>query len=78
VEYPKRKLFKLPSFLTGPVGLALLRGNGEGSASADEADRPAPDFPLEARVLQSILDQPGRPLLTMPGAALPYEPEPVR
>jgi protease-4 len=78
VEYPKRKLFKLPSFLTGPVGVALLRGNGEGFSSADAADRPAPDFRLEARVLQSILDQPGRPLLTMPGAALPDEPEPVR
>jgi protease IV len=65
VEYPKRKLLKLPSFLTGPVGVTA-------------AQSPAPNFPIEARVLQSILDQPGRPLVTMSGDLLPDEAEPVR
>lgn len=68
VEYPKRRLFRLPSFLK-PPGI----GSASGSAVA-----PAPGFPLEARALQSILDRPGRPLLIMPGSLLPDEPEPVR
>ena len=63
VEYPKRSLFRMPSFLRPP---GLDAGTG------------APRLPLELRALQSILDQPGRPLLVTPGALLPEEPEPVR
>jgi protease-4 len=71
VEYPARPLFRLPSFLRPP-------GVGAGGWEPAAAESPVPDFPLEARALQSILDRPGRPLLVTPGPLLPDEPEPVR
>ncbi|HEX7077224.1 MAG TPA: S49 family peptidase [Candidatus Eisenbacteria bacterium] len=64
VEYPKRPLFRLPSFLGG------------GARSGTRA--PFPGASYEARTLQTILDRPGRPLLLMPGASLPAETEAVR
>jgi protease-4 len=69
LEYPKRPLFRLPAFLRGPIG---------GSARSDQAASGEPTLLLEVRALQSILDQPGRPLLVMPGPLLPPEPEAVR
>jgi len=67
VEYPKRPLLRLPSFLGRP-------GVGAGMSAMEQA---AP-LSLEARALQSLLDHPGRPLLMVPGPLLPDEPEPVR
>jgi protease-4 len=73
VEYPKRPLFRLPSFLTPPS----VSGSSTGGFVRGE-EVPAFGFPFQARVLQSILDRPGRPLLLVPGTLLPDEPEPVR
>ncbi|HEV8129244.1 MAG TPA: S49 family peptidase [Candidatus Eisenbacteria bacterium] len=75
VDYPKQKLFKLPSFLREGIVIATWDADDPGQMSAE---RPVRNFPLEGRVLQSILDQPGRPLVTMSGAQLPDEAEPVR
>ena len=66
IEYPKRPLVRLPA-LFQPPGI-----------TARDADARAPEFTLEARALQSILDRPGRPLLVAPEPLLPDEPEPVR
>lgn len=75
VEYPKRPLFRMPAFLR-PPGI----GAGVTSPAADALSGAtgAPRLPLELRALQSILDQPGRPLLVTPGTLLPNEAEPVR
>lgn len=70
VEYPKRPLLRLPGFLRPP-------GFG-GAERTPGAESPVPEFSIEARALQSVLDRPGRPLLLAPGAILPQEPEPVR
>jgi protease-4 len=67
VEHPKRPFLRLPAFLRGALGGA----RGDLSAAAEGA-------PYEVRALQSILDQPGRPLLMTPGPLLPAETEAVR
>lgn len=64
VEYPKRPLIRLPSFLGGGIRAA--------------APAALPGETYETRVLQEILDRPGRPLLLTPGALLPPETEAVR
>ncbi|MGE5175899.1 MAG: S49 family peptidase [Hyphomicrobiales bacterium] len=68
VEYPKRPLFRLPSFL----------GGGALAAVGRPAPARFPGLPYETRVLQGILDHPGRPLLLVPPALLPDETEAVR
>jgi ClpP class serine protease len=65
-EFPKPPLIRLPAFLTG----VLARGGGE---DVDAAAETSPALTYEARVLQGILDQPGRPLLLAPGSLLPAE-----
>ena len=72
VEYPKPGLFKLPKFLQETVG------SWGGFGSAGSLDGRAPVLSYEARAIQEILDQPGRPLLLTPGEFLPMEAEPVR
>jgi len=67
-EFPKPPLFRLPSFLTG----VLARNE---AADATAGGEPSPTLTYEARVLQGILNQPGRPLLLAPGSLLPAEPE---
>jgi len=69
VEVPARRLFAIPSLLQG-IGLRFGRGPSGVSESMPRL--------YEAGMLQQILDRPGRPLLTMPGSALPPEEEAVR
>jgi len=68
VEYPPRPLFRMPRWLpgvfAGPRGLL----GGPVSGGSDATPRL-----LETSVFQQILDQPGRPLLLMPGSLLPLE-----
>ena len=68
VEYPKAPLFRLPMFLRGVFGPMA-----KASAALDAAPLAAANLSYEARVLQAILDQPGRPLLLTPGSVLPSE-----
>jgi protease-4 len=72
VEYPRRRLLRLPSFLARPSGAAHAAETEPGAAGA------APGVALGIRALQAILDHPGRPLTMMPGPLLPDEREPVR
>ncbi len=74
VEYPKPGLFKIPGMLQGvatPVAGRLGFGFGPDMVAT------APPLSYEARVLQELLDSPGRPLLLMPGEMLPMETESV-
>ncbi len=77
VEYPKPGLFKIPGFLQGAVASGARFG-GFSSGSGLGGQEPAAALTYEARALQEILDQPGRPLLLTPGEVLPMEAEPVR
>ncbi len=70
IEYPKAPLFRLPMFLRGVFG-PLAKANADASATPLAAAR----LSYEARVLQAILDRPGRPLLLTPGTILPSEVE---
>ena len=57
----------------------VLRPPGVGGAELTPgAESPVPEFSMEARALQSVLDRPGRPLLHAPWDILPQEPAPVR
>lgn len=69
VEVPPRPLFRLPRWLPG--------GWLGGRAGASPAEA-SPARLLETGAFQQILDQPGRPLVLMPGALLPLEEEPAR
>ncbi|HKW51921.1 MAG TPA: S49 family peptidase [Candidatus Eisenbacteria bacterium] len=74
IEYPKAPLFRLPMFLRGVIGPAA-KANAAASA-APPLGAPtlgAAGLSYEARVLQAILDEPGRPLLLTPGSVLPSE-----
>lgn len=64
-EYPKPPFIRLPGFLS-----ALMTRSGARDAASLE---PRTSLTYEARVLQGILDQPGRPLLFAPGTLLPAE-----
>jgi protease-4 len=68
IEYPKAPLFRLPMFLRGIVG-PMAKAN----AAASAAPLGTAGLSYEARVLQAILDQPGRPLVLTPGPVLPSE-----
>jgi protease IV len=68
VEYPKAPLFRLPMLLQGVIS-PMAKGDVGGATSL------GPPLSYEARVLQAILDQPGRPLLMTPGSVLPAEVE---
>jgi protease-4 len=68
VEYPKPGLFRLPRFLQGAIG----------PGAGTNALTPQTDLSYEAREIQEILNQPGRPLLLTPGSVLPLEAEAVR
>jgi ClpP class serine protease len=76
IEYPKAPLFRLPMILRGIFGPAA-RASAAANAAANAAPGAAPfgaaSLSYEARVLQAILDQPGRPLLLTPGSVLPSE-----
>jgi len=79
IEYPKAPLFRLPMLLRGVFGPAA-RASATARANAAASAGPLGTAPLgaeglsyEARVLQAILDQPGRPLLLTPGSVLPSE-----
>ena len=75
VEYPKPGFIKLPAFLGGGTvgGDGIWSGIfGDNAAPAGLSGAP---LPYDARVLQEILDQPGRPLLLTPGELLPAEEE---
>jgi len=76
VEYPRRPLLRLPSFLGrarigsgGPVG--TLGSPGPADAGRGDAGSVLPTY--EARTLQWILDRPGQPLLMTPGTLLPSD-----
>jgi protease-4 len=71
VEYPKPGLFKVPFFGSG------IFGGGATFGSRTPSDPVSVDLSYEARVLQGILDEPGRPLLLTPGSVLPAEVEPA-
>jgi protease-4 len=68
IEYPKAQLFRLPMFLRG-----VFDPSARADAAASLMPLAAAGLSYEARVLQAILDQPGRPLLLTPGSVLPSE-----
>jgi len=68
IEYPKPPLFRLPMFLRGIAGPAARADGAAGVTPLSTAG-----LSYESRVLQAILDQPGRPLLLTPGSVLPSE-----
>lgn len=70
VEYPRAPLFRLPMFLRGILGPGV-----EADAAASGSPLATGPLSYEARVLQSMLDRPGRPLLLTPGSVLPSEVE---
>jgi protease-4 len=76
VEYPEPGLFKLPLFLEGAAGPATGWLGPIFRKTADDAAAPG-GLTYEARALQEILDNPGRPLLLAPGSILPMETESV-
>jgi len=67
IEYPKAPLFRLPMFLRGVLAPVAK------TDAASLTPLAAAGLSYEARVLQAILDQPGRPLLLTPGSVLPSE-----
>ncbi|HET9951503.1 MAG TPA: S49 family peptidase [Candidatus Eisenbacteria bacterium] len=75
IELPERPLMRLPAFLPGVRG--LLGASGPLATTSDAAGMGAGRL-LETSVVQQVIDQPGRPLLLMPGSLLPLEEEPIR
>ncbi|MGH7680349.1 MAG: S49 family peptidase [Candidatus Eiseniibacteriota bacterium] len=74
VEYPKPGLFRIPSMFEGVAAPVAGR---IGSALGPDAGAAPTVLGYEARVLQQMLDAPGRPLLLTPGEVLPMETETV-
>ena len=61
----------------GPAAKANAAASAAATATAAAPFGAAATLSYEARVLQAILDQPGRPLLLIPGSVLPSELEAV-